>query len=57
MRLRPEIRVLFVSGYSDEPPSSTAERFRLVSKPFSEDVLLETIRDVLDTAQTRIDTT
>lgn len=53
LKLRPHLRVLFMSGY----PGDALERARLpehaevLSKPFTEEVLLATVRAKLDRAR------
>ena len=47
----PEIRVVFCSGYDPETSQSTfiaEEHLRLVEKPYNPEVLLQTVREVLD---------
>ena len=49
--IRPETRVLFTSGYSDEQPTDAGERAREVGflpKPYTPDSLLGKVRQVLD---------
>jgi YesN/AraC family two-component response regulator len=47
---RPEIKVLFVSGYTDEnlTPSGGPGGHAFLQKPFTADGLLRKVRDVLD---------
>jgi CheY-like chemotaxis protein len=47
---RPELRVLFVSGYAREPDTQLDPSEAYLPKPFSTDVLLHKVREVLDTA-------
>ncbi|MCG8589745.1 MAG: response regulator [Proteobacteria bacterium] len=48
-RQRPETRVLFLSGYPDEPESQESLRSHaFLAKPFSEQQLLSVLRGVLD---------
>jgi len=48
--VRPQIKVLFVSGYTDEnlTPSSGSRGHAFLQKPFTADGLLRKVRDVLD---------
>jgi len=51
-RKRPDMRVLFASGYSPEhkyTSSLVAENMQLIQKPYSRGALLRKVRDVLDT--------
>jgi two-component system, cell cycle sensor histidine kinase and response regulator CckA len=55
-RLRPGLRVLFVSGYTDDAVIRLGvleRRTAFLQKPFSLDVLARTVRDVLDKAPAR----
>lgn len=46
---RPEVRVVFMSGYSEDPLESHVERrAAFLSKPFTASDLLETVRESLD---------
>jgi len=49
-RLRPELRILFMSGYSDDPVVRTIEQSPSIflAKPFTADALLEKVRSTLD---------
>lgn len=47
-RRRPEIKVLFVSGYTDVPDGVWDRHAPLLRKPFTPDVLLRAVRHVLD---------
>jgi CheY-like chemotaxis protein len=52
-RLRPEIRVLYTSGYSEMQPlglAADAVRFQLLSKPYTKTELAARLRAVLDAA-------
>ncbi|MBI3299363.1 MAG: PAS domain S-box protein [Elusimicrobia bacterium] len=52
-RLRPDAKVLYVSGYSDDqvsPHGVQTDRARLLPKPFSEETLLRAVREALDAA-------
>ena len=45
----PELRVLLMSGYTDEPPGGIGSvPYELLAKPFSDDELLGRIRSMLD---------
>jgi signal transduction histidine kinase/ActR/RegA family two-component response regulator len=49
--LRPEIRVLYVSGYTDDPAlrhGISASEVEFLAKPFAPDRLLARVREVLD---------
>jgi DNA-binding NtrC family response regulator len=49
--LRPGIRVLFMSGYTDEAigrPGVIGRETNFIQKPFSADALLRKVREVLD---------
>jgi CheY-like chemotaxis protein len=48
--LRPDLRVLFMSGYSDDPVVRSIERSTtlFLAKPFTSGALLEKVRGVLD---------
>jgi two-component system cell cycle sensor histidine kinase/response regulator CckA len=50
LALRPELKVLFMSGYTDDvlPHDSGFESFRLVQKPFSVEELIVKLRETLD---------
>jgi len=55
--LKPEIRVLFMSGYSDEAVARHGilePGLAFLQKPFSRDALVRKVRDVLDSAGSRI---
>lgn len=47
---RPEVRIMFMSGYSDHPVVRSVERTPgiFLAKPFTAGVLMEKIRQVLD---------
>ncbi len=48
---RPELRVLFVSGYPDaefEPDDRNADRVTFLQKPYAPDTLVGTLRELLD---------
>jgi CheY-like chemotaxis protein len=49
-RLRPAIRIMFMSGYTDDPLVRTLERTPAIflAKPFTAAVLLEKVREALD---------
>ena len=49
-RLRPDLRVLFMSGYSDDPVVRSIERSTslFLAKPFTSGALLEKVRAILD---------
>lgn len=47
-RRRPELRVLFMSGYPDEAVSSAGEPAPLLAKPFQKEELARAVRRVLD---------
>ena len=49
-RLRPEVRIVFMSGYTDDPVVREADSAAagFLAKPFTADVLLETVRRSLD---------
>jgi FixJ family two-component response regulator len=49
-RRRPSVRVLFMSGYSDDivlHHQLTERNVRLLQKPFTSDALVEKVRDAL----------
>jgi CheY-like chemotaxis protein len=48
--LRPELRILFMSGYSEDPVVRTIERsaFLFLAKPFTAAALLDKVRAALD---------
>ena len=46
-RLRPELRTLLISGYPGEQGHSGGARPPVLAKPFSEEALLDRLRDVL----------
>lgn len=51
LRKRPGLRVLYMSGYTDtvmEGDGGSEREMRVLQKPFSEETLVRTIRDVLD---------
>jgi FixJ family two-component response regulator len=51
--LRPDVKVLFISGYARPALASSGSLepgVTLLEKPFSESVLLEAVRQVLDAA-------
>ena len=53
MQQRAGIRVIFMSGYSEQSAAQAADvspAMRLLSKPFSRGSLLRTVREILDTA-------
>ena len=57
IELKPEIRVLFMSGYSDEAVARHGilePGLAFLQKPFSRDALVRKVRDVLDSAGSRI---
>jgi PAS domain S-box-containing protein len=57
MELKPEIRVLFMSGYSDEAVARHGilePGLAFLQKPFSRDALVRKVREVLDSAGSRI---
>jgi two-component system cell cycle sensor histidine kinase/response regulator CckA len=47
---RPDIPVVFLSGYTEEAMShlKNAEHMRILEKPYTSDILLRTVRQVLD---------
>ena len=50
-RLRPELKVIYISGYTDDPMLDRrlmGDRAAFVQKPFTPDVLTRKVRDVLD---------
>lgn len=48
-RIRPEVRVVFMSGYADDPLMNKIEQGAvLLSKPFTATALLDAIRQSLD---------
>jgi CheY-like chemotaxis protein len=49
-RIRPEIRIMFMSGYTDDPVVHTIECSTAVflSKPFTASILTEKVREALD---------
>lgn len=50
VRLRPELRVVFMSGYSDDPAVREFERMPpiFLAKPFTSTALFEKVRQALD---------
>jgi two-component system, cell cycle sensor histidine kinase and response regulator CckA len=50
VRLRPELRVVFMSGYSDDPAVREFERVPpiFLAKPFTSTALFEKVRQALD---------
>jgi two-component system cell cycle sensor histidine kinase/response regulator CckA len=54
--LRPEIRVLYVSGYTDDPAlrhGISASEVEFLAKPFAPDELVARVREVLDRPELR----
>jgi signal transduction histidine kinase/ActR/RegA family two-component response regulator len=54
--LRPEIRVLYVSGYTDDPAlrhGISASEVEFLAKPFAPDQLVARVREVLDRPELR----
>ena len=52
-KLRPNIKVLFMSGYSEGVINKRIilqERFNFISKPFSQTMLLKKVREILDSS-------
>jgi CheY-like chemotaxis protein len=49
-RIKPELRVIFMSGYAEEPLDGGPHEMPLefLAKPFTASVLTETVRRVLD---------
>jgi two-component system cell cycle sensor histidine kinase/response regulator CckA len=49
-RLRPDIRIVFMSGYSDDPVVRTIERSSSIflPKPFTASLLMDKVRNTLD---------
>jgi CheY-like chemotaxis protein len=49
-RIRPEIRIMFMSGYTDDPVVRTLENTAAIflAKPFTATVLMEKVREALD---------
>ena len=49
-RLRPELRIVFMSGYSEDPVVRSLERSAslFLAKPFTAQALLEKVRSALD---------
>jgi len=48
---RPELKIIFMSGYTDDtisPQEMTDERTAFISKPFTPDLLVERVRDLLE---------
>ena len=45
----PELRILYMSGYRDNPIGAGPANRAFLHKPFTPDVLLEKVREVLDT--------
>lgn len=48
---RPDLKIIFMSGYADDtisPQEMTDERTAFISKPFTPDLLVERVRDVLE---------
>ena len=50
--LRPNLRVLYVSGYSDEESTPFPESAAIIQKPFSGESLARKVRDLLSKTQT-----
>jgi len=48
--LRPQIKVVYMSGYADPGGGTVAARFdrNFIQKPFTKETLLRTVRRVLD---------
>lgn len=54
---RPEIKVLYMSGYSEEAIGSQAsesEKVKFVRKPFTPGYLARKVREVLDTGNSKV---
>ena len=52
--IKPDLRILFMSGYTDDLGILSGHRqetTRFLQKPFTPDVLAETIRQLLDVGQ------
>ncbi len=53
-RDNPTLPLLFASGYSDQPPDAQDDSLllgaRYLAKPYTRDALLQTLREILDTA-------
>jgi YesN/AraC family two-component response regulator len=50
-KVRPDARILFMSGYTDDvmvQRGILAEEALLIQKPFASDALLRKVRDILD---------
>ncbi len=47
-QVRPELKILYMSGYRDNPIGGTTPDRAFLHKPFTPDTLLEKIREVLD---------
>ena len=47
-RIKPELRMIFMSGYAGEPWVRDAQLARFLAKPFSSHTLARTVREVLD---------
>ena len=55
MQLQPSLKVIFMSGYTDSAivhHSIIDEKVNFLQKPFTTDVLLAKVRDILDTKET-----
>lgn len=55
-KVRPEIKALFMSGYTDDIVSNSGfseENLNLIAKPFTQTILLKKVREVLDTTTDR----
>jgi two-component system, cell cycle sensor histidine kinase and response regulator CckA len=55
-RERPALRVLFMSGYTDDilNPEDQIERYRLIQKPFLVEDLVAKVRETLDETNSRV---
>ena len=49
-RLKPEVRIIFMSGYAEEPYDAAPDKVKpeFLAKPFTASTLTETVRRVLD---------
>jgi two-component system cell cycle sensor histidine kinase/response regulator CckA len=49
-RIRPEIRIMFMSGYADDPVVRTIENMPAIflAKPFTATILVEKVREALE---------